>query len=594
MASIRTPSTYRVAIAFADGPLVVTPTWTDVTPWFRAISTNRGRSSELDDFQPGAATVVLDNRDRRFDSTHTTGPHYGLLLPRRQIKIETIIGVTTRPVFRGVISSWRQAWAHDDGQVATIDAVDIASVLAQIPLGATAHDTLMGFYAPSGWWPLDGDTLDDRSGRWPGVYDTREKADPIGALPGASRIAGGPAGGLPRLGAVPLTGAGSSTKTTIAALVQVANPGDASNNRVAHLTGSGGEIIMSITPAGVLRCDCLAGASGNAASTRSVGQSVRHIAVVRDGTSLTVYLDGVAVGSASTPGMTTALAPNLATIATIGSESSDLTVSNLAVWHGTALTADQLALLADAAHTARLATTASARVDTIADLAGIPAGLRDIAVSSTGLGATNGGDAWGAIQTSSRSVPAAAWISRDGKLTFRPTVSSPPAATFADAGAGIRYSGIEIEISDRWIRNEVTVTGPGGISATAVDSASAAAYGRSSLSITSELPTVGACRGLADLILDMHAQPTVRGSGWTVDTVTDTEFAAVCALEVGDIVTVTRTPPVGTATTSTVQITSIGHSVTADTATVAFGTAPFTAAPLALWDAGLWDTDTWG
>jgi len=41
--------------------------WTDVSSYVVSVDTNRGRSSELDSFQAGSCSVVLDNRTRLFD-----------------------------------------------------------------------------------------------------------------------------------------------------------------------------------------------------------------------------------------------------------------------------------------------------------------------------------------------------------------------------------------------------------------------------------------------------------------------------------------------------------------------------------------------
>lgn len=595
MVTFYAPSAYRVSVAFADGPLVVAPTWTDVTAWFRSISTSRGRGSELDDYGPGTATIVLDNRDRRFDPAHAAGPYYGSLLPRRQVKVETVIAGVTRPVFRGLVSSWRQSWAHDDGQVCTIDCVDIASLLAQIPLAGTAHDTLMGFYAPSGWWPLDADTMGEVSGQWPGLYSGRIEADPIGALSGASRVV---STGSASIGSA-LIASTASTKTSISFLAVNSSPSPpATAISLVSVTGTNGDVHARLSSTGALVASCVAGAQSASVTASSIGGSARHVVVVRDGTTLTVFVDGAAAGSTVNAAMTGTTAPFRVSVGVLDPVTGgDVTLSHVALWQGVALTADQVALLADAALTARLARTASARVDTIAALTGVPVGLRDITTSGTGLGAVNGGDAWSSIQTAARSTPANAYVSRAGLITFQPLIGAAPAATFSDApGApgAIRHAGIETEVADRWIRNAITVTAPGGATSTVIDQASINAYGQLALSVTSELSNAAACRGLGILLLDQFAQPTVRGSGWSCTPTDTAELAAICGLELGDIVTVTRTPKVGAPQTSTVQLVSIAHTVTEAGVTVSFGTAPFDFPPLALWDEGLWDSDSWG
>lgn len=108
----------KVYIAFSDGPYVASPTWTEVTSYVRSVTTDRGRSDDWGPFQ-GNAVVELDNRDRRFDPYYTSGPYYGNLLPRRQIKIEATYNSTTYAVFRGFIAGWPSTWT-DAGKDATV------------------------------------------------------------------------------------------------------------------------------------------------------------------------------------------------------------------------------------------------------------------------------------------------------------------------------------------------------------------------------------------------------------------------------------------------------------------------------------------
>ena len=90
-----------VEIAFADSPYVVSPTWTDVTSYVRGMEIDRGVNDDWDLVASGSASVTLSNLDRRFDPFNTTGPYYGNLLPRRQIRIRATHGGTTYDVFRG-------------------------------------------------------------------------------------------------------------------------------------------------------------------------------------------------------------------------------------------------------------------------------------------------------------------------------------------------------------------------------------------------------------------------------------------------------------------------------------------------------------
>lgn len=126
--------TARIRIAFADGPFVASPTWTDVTSYVRAVKTSRGRTDDWQDFDTGTASVVLDNRTRRFDPTYTAGPYYGNLQPRRQICIDATTdgGSTYKPVFRGYIDGWpvHMTDAGFDSTV-TVNCYDILGLISQ-------------------------------------------------------------------------------------------------------------------------------------------------------------------------------------------------------------------------------------------------------------------------------------------------------------------------------------------------------------------------------------------------------------------------------------------------------------------------------
>lgn len=97
------------------------------------ISIHRGRSSVLDDFTAGTATVNLHQLSRDFDPFNTAGPYYGKLTPGRKINI-SVYGVT---IYSGTIDDWDVSWSVDRlGDNATIKAVDRLGDLARIRFDA--------------------------------------------------------------------------------------------------------------------------------------------------------------------------------------------------------------------------------------------------------------------------------------------------------------------------------------------------------------------------------------------------------------------------------------------------------------------------
>jgi hypothetical protein len=63
----------------------------DVTDEVRSVTVRRGRSRELERYQAGAATVTLDNKDRKYDPAAGTAvtPYGASMRPRKAVQIST-------------------------------------------------------------------------------------------------------------------------------------------------------------------------------------------------------------------------------------------------------------------------------------------------------------------------------------------------------------------------------------------------------------------------------------------------------------------------------------------------------------------------
>lgn len=82
----------------------------DVSPYVRSVSTRRGRQRSTEQFATGTATVVLDNRDARFDPLNLTGPYsaggVSGVVPMRPVRISAIYNGVTYRLFTGFIDTW--------------------------------------------------------------------------------------------------------------------------------------------------------------------------------------------------------------------------------------------------------------------------------------------------------------------------------------------------------------------------------------------------------------------------------------------------------------------------------------------------------
>ncbi len=70
-------------VAYED--LDTDPVYVDESDYLRGYSIRRGRNNELDQQQAGTCTLVLDNRDGRFDPLNASGANYPNVLPMRRV-----------------------------------------------------------------------------------------------------------------------------------------------------------------------------------------------------------------------------------------------------------------------------------------------------------------------------------------------------------------------------------------------------------------------------------------------------------------------------------------------------------------------------
>lgn len=131
----------------------------DVTEDVQTISVRRGRSRELERYQAGAATVVLDNTARKYDPAAGTAitPYGASMRPRKAVQITT----AGQPVFNGVVDDWDIDYSLNGNHVASVKITDGFVFLANQeiePHTATAQTTGQRISAildrPEIDWPL--------------------------------------------------------------------------------------------------------------------------------------------------------------------------------------------------------------------------------------------------------------------------------------------------------------------------------------------------------------------------------------------------------------------------------------------------------
>lgn len=146
-----------VECAFGDAPLATTPTWTDVSAYVLGEMVIKvGRDSEFDDASAGSLSLTLDNRDRRFDPNHASGPYFGNL--KQGVRVRVTASGTT--IFTGWVRGWPQTLDHRNGfATVPLEAVDALGMLAGIPLETVPFHGMMRTLDPKFYYPLDDESI---------------------------------------------------------------------------------------------------------------------------------------------------------------------------------------------------------------------------------------------------------------------------------------------------------------------------------------------------------------------------------------------------------------------------------------------------
>jgi hypothetical protein len=161
------PPTLAIGIAFGAGantnawtldasPFPVTlgeplvDVFEDVTADVRFLSIERGRSRELDAFQAGRCSLVLDNSDREYDPLNLAGSHVSggvtQVKPGRRIRVIATHPTTLveYPLFQGTVRDWQLGYAEPMGAQVGVSASDAKTDLANVEVAYTSTAALSG------------------------------------------------------------------------------------------------------------------------------------------------------------------------------------------------------------------------------------------------------------------------------------------------------------------------------------------------------------------------------------------------------------------------------------------------------------------
>ena len=574
--------TTNVYIAFNDGPYVASPTWTEVTSYVRQINIQRGRTDELSDFESGNATVVLDNRDRRFDPFYTSGPYYGTgtsLVPRRQIKIEATVSSVVYPVFRGFIEGW-PVTITDAGfdSTVTVQCFDALGLLADQELPDDISSKYILDLAPRHYWPLD-DPIDPDNFTTIRLKDLGSNPQPLSPSSATLRTANAP--GLAQ--ALPDTSLQNTTSDVsdgwsfeqpkIAAtamtatfwkqkVATTANPGTISyglSHNVYVIYNATSSYISVATLEGTTYTDYRA--------TYYLDETIPHHFAVNTSSTGTfgyLYIDGQPIT------LTLNTSFSLATTATEFLKTNNGRTQQVAIWNST-LTETQVKTIYRLGRSLLTEGTV-ARFNRLigytpfpASLTSTPSAAYTATVAEIGAG---GPPVTDELQTLSDSEAGNLFVSRNGTLTLTSRqaifegTSLTSQATFGGAGISIGTEA-NYRLDSNNLRNTLSVGYSGDGSIAVTNSASVTAYGTAGGSWTTQLSTVDDAQIVGALITGFSSTPAVVIDPIEVNvSATDASWSTILGLELLNRITLNLVQKVGSTLTFSQILQSITHTIT--------------------------------
>ena len=563
--------TVAVEFGFGYQPLATEVVWQPVTSYVRGINVDRGRSSEFSTYGPGTCTLTVDNRDRRFDPEHTTGPFYGDLLPMVPMRVTTSYGGTDYTLFYGFVTGWPTAYNQSNSDaVSTITAIDGNRFLANTFVIDPLYQNAMLAESPVTYFPL------------------QEREDALVPL-----VAGS---GVPS--SIPYETYNSSSES----LYPISSP--------TMLNGTfslGPALTQNIPPNQTyvfwvdLRSEVTLQVSYGFFSPPLYDYDLTIAAGTGSSSLRILYnLSGTAYYFTNTNNLDISAGPHLIVLEiNTTANTFNLLVDNVSEWSGS-ISAGASTFFIDRAldisgspinhlatfnvapasiDLAGLFATAtnpfggelsSARLDRVLDDSGWPTAWRQIETGVQTVGAYRPSQ----DQTNvyllqvENAEQGAVFVNRDGEVEFksRTTVdASTPVALFDDDGTDFPFANVQVDANTvDAIRNSVEVRYATD-TVTVEDASSVAAYGRAQQSVDARLINDGSvAESIGDTLLARTKDPRTRVRRLDVNVRADTSMVpTVAGLELADDVTVSFTPTgVGDELWRAVRVQGLSHTIT--------------------------------
>lgn len=561
------------------------PTWQDITSKVRSVQISRGRSDYTQQFPAGTCNLTLDNNDRAFDPAYASSPYAGYFTKRLQIKVEAVYSATTYSLFRGWVSGWPQSYEADGvDAVVNISAFDLIGLLGLIE----APDVLAQLQDVN--WIL-GDQLaipipDAEGTGLTGVVEGLTTSDFI-SVDSCVPTSSSKATVLQNYTADSTTTAGVGFTATdeagISFWMRQSAPSAGSVN-LCQLRGSDfgfntWNAYLFVSDTGLL---CMATDLQPLIFLGAMvadGQN-HHIALTLAGGYVYAYMDGVLLNPSGVyPTIDILPVSDAAWVYFLQNDTVERALQYVKIWQTTPYAAN---IYENYLLGAGNLQTTSDRLSQAIEAAGFTASDWYYAnagsfqqVYKYGASADNWLDF---MQTVGDSEYGYFFCKSNGKLTLLPRynqIGQSSTATFSDAG-DMRYRDLTLDFSADRVLNDVSVTDGNGTTVQAFNPTSISEVGRRSLTLQTHLPSVTEAASLADGIATIYETPLMEAGAFQISPERNPAvyYPELLPLEIGEVVSLVRTPKVGSAINLTGVVQSINHSITPNDWTVTVYAAP--------------------
>lgn len=599
------------------GALTAASSWTDVTTYVRGFSVQSPtRDRDTGRYNGGSATLILDNRDRRFDPSYTSGPYYPNLKPRIQGRIRATWSAVTSPITYfyadAIPQSLPQGMYDAEVPISASDGFRLLNSL--LPRSVWAYELLTNFvggggsspYPGSVWYPCSeqgGTIMGDASGngihgRWEGgaTFNHRQSLLPYsGQGDGAIEFNGGDMAGVADDPAVNLITAGGAWSVLAWIKLPDALPASGYDTIArADISGGGGMLAgwtLRLDSSGYLNYSVKGIASDLKSDSPLSAGRVYFVSALQDGVSGSLYVN--ASLQSATTAADTAWQSTVKNSLYVGGLNAGTTEAS---WSGTigdfVYTAGALAggdtdvqTLYDAGTDPWSGDTTGTRVGRLATVAGFPIGLRDIDTGLSTLGAaTLSGTVLDVLQRLAKTESGLLHMAPDGDLTLVDRTAqrsesrfTTSAGTFSDRTGTLLYEDvIHSGYDDESIYNVARCSRDGGAIQEYRDATSVSLYGERVWDGTGLFfSTDGEALDRATYEVVRRKDPAVRVQSITLrPRGTTALWPHVLGRLIGDRITVEVNPLQLGATSSDYFITGITHTIS-DVYTISNGGVGF-------------------